>query len=266
MTQKPPPPSRKFPGLEEIKRRAARPPEEKGRPGRKMKAWTAEELARLSPKDRRRIERRTVAVRKGENSLERVELAPRRLLLTPELIDQLCVNIASGAPLKFCAEAIGVARGTVDEWLLRAQDPKEPDPIYRSLEQSVARARAQAVVGMALAARTGRKGWQGAAWMLERTRPEDFGPPKKQLEHSGPGLGGAIRIVASSVELPEEIPDGHPSLGAGGKASPGPRGDASPRAAQNGHASNGTAPLDFKPGNLSLLAEGVSLPEEDDPD
>lgn len=244
----------KFPGLDAIRERAKRPPEEKKRPGRPRKNWTAEELAKLPPSQRRIVERRTVAVRKGENSFERAELPPRhgRLRLTPALIETIALNVASCAPLKDCAQAAGISRETLDEWLRRADDPSERDPIYRTLSESVARARSTAVVGMAATARSGRKGWQGAAWLLERRHSEDFGPPLKKLEHSGTGVGGAIRITGS-VTLPEEVPDGHPSLDVSRNSA----------AKLNGHANgssyvNGAAP--------AILAEGVSLPPEDDPD
>ena len=255
MTQpKPPQPSKgRFPGLDAIRERAKRPPEEKKRPGRPRKNWTAEELARLSPSDRRRVERRTVAVRKGDNTVERAELPPRsgRVSLTPELIETISLNIASCAPLKDCAQAAGISRETLDEWLRRADDPKEPDPIYRALAESVVRARSTAVVGMAATARSGRKGWQGAAWLLERRHSEDFGPPMKKLEHSGTGIGGAIRITGS-VELPAEIPDGHPSLSASSNGV----------SSLNGH-SNGAG---HREASLPILSSGVRLPDEEDPD
>lgn len=255
MTQSKPPPSKKgkFPGLDAIRARAARPPEEKSRPGRPRKNWTAEELARLSPSDRRRVERRTVAVRKGDNAVERAELSPRsgRVALTPELIETIALNVASCAPLKDCAQAAGISRETLDEWLRRADDPREPDPIYRSLAESVARARSTAVVGMAATARSGRKGWQGSAWLLERRYPEEFGPPKRQLEHSGTGPGGGIRVVGS-VELPAEVPDGAERRPLNGAASSAPRGSAS--VAQS--SSSG----------LAVVASGVALPPEEDPD
>lgn len=253
----------KFPGLAAIKARAARPPEEKKRPGRPRKNWTAEELAKLPPSQRRIVERRTVAVRTGENTFERAELPPRRgLILTPALIEAIALNVASSAPLKDCAQAAGVSRDTLDEWLRRGADPEEKDPIYRTLSESVARARSQAVVGMAATARSGRKGWQGAAWLLERRHPDDFGPPTKKLEHSGTGAGGAIRITGS-VELPVEIPDGHPSLKSAGAPSSGAG------KAANGHASltpRGVAESSSNGHAVPILAEGVSLPPEEDPD
>lgn len=243
----------KFPGLDAIRERAKRPPEEKKRPGRPRKNWTADELAKLPPSQRRAVERRTVALRKGENSFERAELPPKRgyQVLTPELVEAIALNVASCAPLKDCAQAAGVARVTLDEWMRRGEDPKEPDPIYRSLVQSVARARSTAVVGMAATARSGRKGWQGAAWLLERRHSEDFGPPLKKLEHSGTGIGGAIRITGS-VQLPEEIPDGHPSLSASSNGV----------SKLNGH-SNGAG---HREASVPVLSSGLSLPEEEDPD
>lgn len=252
-------------------------------PRQRRREYSFEELSSMSPSVRARALRGRSAPIMGSRgdataraALEGVEAQKRGrgrpTLLTPLVIDDIVQLMATGAGVETCAAAIGIAPSTLEEWFARAADPNEKVQIFADFAGAIAQARAQweitslgivAAGGAPAATQGGRPGdWRGRAWLLERLKPERFGPPTKKLEHSGPGLGGAIRIVASSVELPEEIPDGHPSLGAGGKASP--------RAAQNGHASNGNgiAHRDLKPRNVlpPLLAEGVSLPEEDDPD
>jgi hypothetical protein len=150
----------------------------------------------------------------------------------------------------------------------RAADPTEKVEIFADFAVAIAQARAQweitslgivAAGGAPAATQGGRPGdWRGRAWLLERLKPERFGPPTRKLEHTGTGPGGAIRITGA-VELPAEIPDGQerrPSptarAGANGKASLGAGGSVA------GSSSNGRA--------VPILAEDVSLPPEEDPD
>jgi hypothetical protein len=144
------------------------------------------------------------------------------------------------------------APSTLEEWFARAADPDEKVQIFRDFAGSIAQARAQfeitslgivAAGGAPAATQGGRPGdWRGRAWLLERLKPERFGPPTKKLEHSGTGPGGAIRITGA-VELPAEVPDGQER-----KGLPSPL---------NGRAKE-AAP--------ALVTEGVSLPAEEDPD
>lgn len=209
----------KFPGLDAIRQRkkdriaAGLPPKPPGRPAR---ARTLDELAALSPSDRQRILRaHHITIGPDEDGKPRVQLTPRAGGLTVEVIGDIVKGLASGATLHEVCQGLGIGRSVIDDWMAKAADPAyvaaEGGAIYEMLAESVARARAGAVVAGMTAIASGRKGWQGRAWQLERQNPAQYGPPPRKLEHSGPG-GGSIRIRPMSVELPEEIPDGHPSL------------------------------------------------------
>lgn len=243
--------------------------------------YSFEELSQMSPSVRARALRGRSAPLLGgkaeaaaQAALEAGEAQKRGrgrpTLLTPLVIDDIVQLMATGAAIEVCAAAIGIAQSTLQEWLARAADPNEKVQIFGDFARSVAQARAQweitslgivAAGGAPAATQGGRPGdWRGRAWLLERLKPERFGPPTKKLEHSGTGPGGAIRITGA-VELPAEIPDGQerkglPSstarAGANGKASLG----AGASVAQS--SSNGQA--------VPILAEGVSLPPEEDPD
>mgnify|MGYP006949693176 FL=1 len=250
----------KFPGLDEIKRRAAVPKDQRkprGRP-RTRPEPTPEELAKMSPSVRRRATKGfTIPVFTGEG-IKRAGVPTR---LTPALLEDIVKKLTTGASVARCAGSCGVSPNALAEWLSKGADPDYKGTIFEELVESVARSRDEFAVSSHAVIASGRPGWKGRAWLAERLMPE-LAPPKKQLEHSGTGAGGAIRITGS-VELPAEIPDGHPSLKAsgapssgGGKvangvASPTPRGVA--ESSSNGHA-------------VPILAEGVSLPPEDDPD
>lgn len=236
----------------------------------RRREYSFEELSTMSPSVRARALRgRSAPILSAgsdaaaQAALEGVE-AQRRgrgrpTLLTSLVIDDIVQLMATGAGVETCAAAIGIAVSTLQEWTARGLDPAEKNVIYRDFAAAIAQARAQweitslgivAAGGAPAATQGGRPGdWRGRAWLLERLKPERFGPPTKKLEHSGTGLGGAIRITGS-VELPAEVPDGPPSLGAG-KPSLTPRGVAE-------SSSNGKG--------LPIVTEGVSLPEETDPD
>lgn len=255
MTQplKPPPSKKKgtFPGVEEIKRRAAVPKDQRRPRGRpRTRVYTPEELAAMSPSNRRRaLVGRSVPVMTADGIVRMPQPGSK---LTSKLIEEIAAKLVSGASGNLVAQSCGITATTYAEWMSKGADPEFAGTLYAELVETVARARAEWAVSAAAAITSGRKGWQGRAWLAERMFPE-LGPPMKRLEHSGTGAGGAIRITGS-VELPVEIPDGHPSLTSATPArgpSLTPRGVA--ESSSNGHA-------------VPILAEGVSLPPEEDPD
>ena len=243
-----------------------KPPRERQR----RREYSFAELSAMSPSVRARALRGRSAPVLGERgdaaaqaALEGAE-AQRRgrgrpTLLTPLVIDDIVQLMATGAGVETCAAAIGIASTTLSEWFARAADPNEKVQIFRDFAGSIAQARAQweitslgivASGGAPAATQGGRPGdWRGRAWLLERLKPERFGPPTKKLEHSGTGPGGAIRITGA-VELPAEIPDG-----------------AERRVAPSSSLANGKASHpSLAPRGTAILGTGVELPVEDDPD
>lgn len=242
----------KFPGLDAIRARAARPASEKKRPGRPRKVYTAEEFAKLPPSARYRLERRRTSPQLSPEAKDLI-IATRQGKLTPSVCDLVgTIMRRTGSPVRHVAGALGIHPTTVDDWIARGGDPRLKDTVYALFAETVARAKSEEHESLYERIKAGGKGWAAAAWMAERRLPQELGPATKRIEHSGTGVGGAIRITGS-VSLPEEIPDGHPSLDVSRNSA----------AKLNGHANgssyvNGAAP--------AILAEGVSLPPEDDPD
>lgn len=233
-----------FPGLDVIRGEKLRPPRD-GEPAKGSKRRrTPEEIAKLPPSE----QRRAIGGRRKPRILGTVG---RPSKITTELIRQIVEAMATGAPVEVCAGALGVSRLTIAEWLSKGSDSKHRGTLLADFVTAVARARDEFRLSTYGRIAMGGKGYQGAAWLAERLFAE-LAPPKKQLEHSGPGVGGAIRIVASSVEIPAEIPDDHPSVIAAATAV---NVDVKP---VNGHANgNGHAPARAPIGFLPL---------EDDPE
>lgn len=111
--------------------------------------------------------------------------APRRppgrpSLLTPQLSKRIVSAIRNGSYIEEAAEAQGVSRQLVYQWLQQGNEGKTP--LHVAFLDAVTRARAQdAVASMALINRaakleSGDVEWKAAAWKLERKLPAKFGP------------------------------------------------------------------------------------------
>lgn len=200
----------------------------------------------MSPSVRERALRgRSVPVYSGTGLV----MMGRPSKLTRELIGDFVTQLLSGAPIERIAGALGVAKSTLHEWLTRGAADAEATPprdsLYRDFADAAARARENWWIKTYAKISSGTAGWQGRAWLAERLDRATLGR-HQSIEHSGTGIGGAIRITGS-VELPLEIPDGHPSLRA---------------------SSNGVSPLNghARGASVPVLSSGLSLPPEEDPD
>lgn len=226
--------------------RAARNPKPPPKGKRKRRQLTQAELDALPPSHRERALRgRSVPVYSGSGLV----MMGRPSKLTRELIGDFVTNLLSGAPVERIAGALGVHTSTLHEWLAKghahASETPPRDSLYRDLADAAARAREQWWVKTYAKISSGTAGWQGRAWLAERLDRATLGR-QQSIEVTGKA-GGAIRITGS-VELPAEIPDGHPSLSA---------------------SSNGVSRLNgagHREASLPILSSGVRLPDEEDPD
>jgi hypothetical protein len=94
---------------------------------------------------------------------------------TPELVEQIIELVGSGTPITHAAQACGIDRGTVYDWL-------ENDPTFTT---EIKKRRSLAVHERVEAIRAAQnKNWTAAAWYLERQYPEEFGirPEKKDIK------------------------------------------------------------------------------------
>jgi hypothetical protein len=238
-------PGEKFPGLDAIRARAARPASEKKRGGKAPRPYTAEELAALPPSVRKRVLARSTPTMTTDGVVH----VGRPSKLTEELIAEVVKGMVSGAPVQIVAGAHGVNRDTCNEWLRHGQHPEYAGTLEQKFAVAVARARDEALYGMAARVRTGSRGWQGSAWLLERLERDTFKPPTSRQEISGPG-GGSIQITPMTCTLPAEVgADGRvlelaaTSVAAGVNGLGLVQGDAlpsgEPEAAREGAPSNG---------------------------
>lgn len=97
--------------------------------------------------------------------------------LTPELTDELCEILERGNYLETAAEAVGITRQTVYNWMDRGAKGEAP---FDAFFDAIARARAKGELSLTSTVLGGdEKGLsfgpaKAAAFMLERTRPDRF--------------------------------------------------------------------------------------------
>lgn len=132
----------------------------------------------------------------------------RPTLCTPEVIDRLCAEMeALGFVGAACARA-GVARSTVEEWVIRGKDGQEP---YAGFAAKWAQARARANARHVEAIQASPD-WRARAWLLERAAPDEYPrDPAVVVTQTVTGASdGAIallrRLVDASPEAPEDDP------------------------------------------------------------
>ena len=134
--------------------------------------------------------------------------------LSPELTNAICTNLATGASIEASAEAAGICRATVFNWLKRGRAEDAP-AAFAQFAADVTEAQAVAEVHlvriMRQAATDGGPGdWRAAAWLLARRHPERWSE-KRQLEVSTaekPSSTQAVAAMFAQVQahlgMPEE--------------------------------------------------------------
>jgi hypothetical protein len=101
---------------------------------------------------------------------------------TPELAEHIATLVGEGTPIKFAAEACGIARTTFYEWV-------DGNLTLRTLiEQKRAEAVRERVKLIQEAAKSGKQ-WTAACWWLERQHPEEFG-----LKQSQPDISITVQV------------------------------------------------------------------------
>jgi len=91
---------------------------------------------------------------------------------TPELAEALGAMVVRGASIKHAAEAQGVPRSLVYDWMEKGKAPdNEP---YTGFSDTLRRLLAQAQAEAEIRVYEGRKGWRGAVRWLEAKDPDTW--------------------------------------------------------------------------------------------
>jgi hypothetical protein len=107
--------------------------------------------------------------------------------LDDELVDRLVSVLRTGGYLTTARLTVGLARGTFDDWMRRGRSDRGQDEPYRRFRARIKAAQAEGeAINVAHVAQAARDDWHAAAWILERTHPERWGPPATRLRLEQP--------------------------------------------------------------------------------
>ena len=137
-----------------------------------------------------------------------------RTKLTEKAIVQICLRLVKGVSIEAAAEAAGVHRNTLYNWLKKAQEPDASD-LHLKLASEVREAQAVAeetlVEVMRRAAFEGSSGdWRAAAWLLARRHPDRWSEKREiqiSQEQKSDGTKEVLSMLAQLRETDEEESD-----------------------------------------------------------
>ena len=123
--------------------------------------------------------------------------------LDERLIEDMAREIEDGLPIQYACDLFGITRMSYLNWMQRGEEDynNENETIYSTFFAAIKKAYATFVKESKQTIRSGRQGWQGAAWWLERTN-KDF-MPKQQIQADDEGkvqvvIGGKVKEVKNS--------------------------------------------------------------------
>ena len=102
--------------------------------------------------------------------------------LNEKLIEDMYEIIKDGLPIKYACDLFYITQKSFENWMNQGQADvnSEVESLYANFFLRIKNAQAVYVYEAGKDIKSGRAGWQGAAWWLERTR-QDF-MPKQQIQ------------------------------------------------------------------------------------
>lgn len=95
--------------------------------------------------------------------------------LTPALRDELLKWLRAGLPLTLATALTGVHESNVRVWRAKSRARTRG---YIGFDEDVTQAMNEGeAINVAKIAAAGKSNWRAAAWLLERTNPDRWGPP-----------------------------------------------------------------------------------------
>lgn len=120
--------------------------------------------------------------------------------LTEELIKQMSELAEQGIPVCYICDYCGIHETTYYEWMKIAEKDilDDNDSLYATLWKSIKKSCAQFVIDSTKRIKQGTPGWQGTAWILERTHAKYM--PKQQITPDEDGkvnviIGGKVKDI-----------------------------------------------------------------------
>lgn len=108
------------------------------------------------------------------------------LIERPDVLDPILELLREGHSVRQAVRAGGVSDATFSTWEKKGEAGVEP---YASHFAEIEQAKAQGAIRLEGKVMTGEPGWQGAAWLLERTRRKEYGKHDQLTLHHEDELG-----------------------------------------------------------------------------
>lgn len=128
-------------------------------------------------------------------------MAGRPSKLNEELISKVYELAFQGIPVTYICDSLLITQPSYNNWLRQGEnDIKEEnyDTLYAQFFLTIKKGQADYVIDASKDIQSGRPGWQGRSWWLERTR-QDF-MPKQEITAGDDGkvtvvLGGKVKEI-----------------------------------------------------------------------
>lgn len=126
-------------------------------------------------------------------------MAGRPSKLNEKLIEDMYKVVREGLPLRYAADMFSVTANSLYNWMNKGETDiaNEVDSLEAEFFDTIKKAQAEYVYETSIDIRSGKPGWQGAAWWLERTR-QDFMPKQEVVAEEGKVqvvIGGKVKEV-----------------------------------------------------------------------
>lgn len=119
------------------------------------------------------------------------------LKLTEELIAGMSEKIADGIPVCYTCDFFNIHETTYEAWMKQGEQDflDEQETLYSALYRAIKKSYAQHIINATARIKSGVQGWQGTAWLLERTNPKYM--PKQQIQADD---DGKVTVVIGGKE------------------------------------------------------------------
>ena len=124
----------------------------------------------------------------------------RFTILTDDLTSKMYEILKWGLPVSYTCDYFGITRMSFSNWMKRGEEDYnlDDDTVYARFFYNIKKAQAEYVLNAMVDIKSGRNGWQGQAWWLERTR-KDF-MPRQELQA---GEDGKVQVVLGGTKIKE---------------------------------------------------------------
>lgn len=142
---------------------------------------------------RENIEEVKAEIEKLNGIPEPVSTGGRIIKLTPKLANKIIKHVKAGNYAKTICQMVGITEQTYINWSKRAKAQEEP---FYTFFNRVERASSIAEAGLVLRiqkAAVNPKHWKAAAFLLERTRPKNFGK-RVDLDLEGEPITTEVKV------------------------------------------------------------------------